>query len=109
MPYLGTDFPNATVGETITYFVDFTTDLGSGETLTGATVTVGIAADSLVNDPNAAAVATGPAIILAGTNIVGQSFMSMVFGVKYLVTFTATTSLGNKSIWWSHFFTDEPT
>jgi hypothetical protein len=32
----------------------------------------------------------------------------MVFGVKYLVTFDATTNLGDKSIWWSHFFVDEP-
>jgi hypothetical protein len=107
MPYTGTDFPNATVGEVITYFIDFTTDLAAGETITASTVTCEVASDSTVNDPNAANVVTGPSAISG--NIIGQKFMSMVFGVKYLVEFTASTSQGNEAIWWSHFFTDEPT
>jgi hypothetical protein len=107
MPYQGTDFSNATVGETVTYSMDFTDSLATGETLVSATVTCAVAADSTVNDPNAATVATGLASISG--NIVTQAFMSMVFGVKYLTTFKATTSQGEVEIWWSHFFTDEPT
>jgi hypothetical protein len=106
MPYQGSDFSNATVGEAITYFMDFTDSLASGETIISATVTCGIASDSTVNDPNFASVPTGPSSI-AG-NVVGQKFISMVFGVKYVVTFSATTNQGNVNIWWSHFFTDEP-
>lgn len=107
MPYVGEDFPNATVGETITYFLDFTDTLASGETLTGASVTTAVAIDSEVNDPSAATVATGPASISG--NIIGQKFENMVLGVKYLVTFTGDTSQGNVVISYTHFFTDQPT
>jgi hypothetical protein len=106
MPYAGEDFSNATVGETITYFIDFTPTLATGETITGASVTSAVAVNSTTNDPSAAAVATGPASISG--NIVGQKFAGMVLNVTYLVTFIANTSQGNEIICYSHFFTDQP-
>lgn len=106
MPYANEDFPNSTVGEIITYFMDFVDTLAAGETITSASVTTAVAALSTTSDPNAALVATGPASI-TGT-IVGQKFAGMVFNVTYLVEFIANTSQGNEIICYSHFFTDQP-
>jgi hypothetical protein len=109
MPYVGADFDDADVGETVTFFFDFTGQLAANETITAVTGgqwVCSVAPDSEVNDLNAANVASGPAQITG--NIAGQRFVGMVAGVRYLVQCFVTTNQGNNLEFWSHFFTDQP-
>lgn len=106
MPYVGADFTNATQGETITYFFDFSNALAPGEVIASATWTAAVANDSTTFDQSAASIVDGPASIVG--NIVGQKFFNMVGGVKYLVEAIAITSQGETIIPWSHFYTDIP-
>jgi hypothetical protein len=106
MPYAGQDFPVATTAEKVTYFFDFTGMLASGETILSASVVSAVAVDSEVFDPSSSDIVSGGSSITG--NIVGQQFTNLVNGVKYLVTFTATTSQGNILIPYSHFIVDIP-
>lgn len=114
--YTGIDFDNIDVGETITYFFDFTGQLAPaiGSVPAEIPVSVGnggvwkcsVACDSLVNDPNAANIAVGAANI--NGNITGQRFANTVAGVKYLLQAFVTTSQGNNLELWSHIYCDMP-
>lgn len=106
MPYAGDDFPNADVGEVITYYFDFTGALAQGESIAGATWTASVAPDSEAYDSSAAAIVSGAALISG--NIVGQRFSGQVAGVKYLVTASAFTNLSNTLITYAHFFCETP-
>ena len=106
MPYAGSDFPIATAAEKISYFFDFTGSLAAGETVSSATWTAAVAADSETPDSNAANIVFGSASITG--NVVGQQFTTLVNGVKYLVVCTANTNQGNILIPYSHFMVDIP-
>jgi hypothetical protein len=106
MPYAGADFPNADVGSTVTYFFDFTLALAAGETITGASWTCATSSDSIVADSSASSRINGPPSITG--NVVGQKFSGYLAGVKYLITATASTSLGNALTTWAHFYCDSP-
>lgn len=106
MPYAGDDFPNADVGEVITYYFDFTGALAQGEAISGAIWAASVAPDSEAYDTSAATIVSGPALISG--NIIGQRFSGQVSGVKYLVTASAVTNLANTLITYSHFFCETP-
>lgn len=106
MPYAGSDFPMADLGEIITYFFDFTFALAVGETIVGASWTCATASDSVLADSFASSRIIGPPSITG--NIVGQRFAGYLPGVKYLVEATAATSFKNNITCWSHFYCDQP-
>lgn len=98
----GIDFPNAHVGEIITYFFDFSDDLASDETIATSTWQASVAADSEVADPSAASIVSGAASITG--NVSGQRFAGFVGGVKYLVEATIVTNQTNTLNFWSHIY-----
>lgn len=103
--YVG-DFGNCAVGESPTYFLDFTGQLANGESIISAQWTCAVAVDSEVPDSNAANVAFGLPQITG--NVTGQQFTGMVGGVKYLIQGFVITNQSNKLEFWTHLYCEVP-
>lgn len=89
--YLGVDYFPFDATEGIVLGIDFVNDLAPGDSVSSATITSTVAADSQVTDPTPAArIVAGPSYL--GTTIVTYKFQSPVAGCKYLISCTATTA-----------------
>lgn len=79
------------------YAFNFVNDLASGDTLASAVWTCTV---SQGTDPNPSARLVG-APALSGTTTTTQRVAGGVAGVSYILTATATTTLGNVLVLWS--------
>ncbi len=104
--YVGKDFDPADPSESEVYSFDFVRDLTEGESIASATWTIAVAADSAAADPAAATrLSGGPSN--AGT-ITSQRVVGLLDGVKYVLSATVTSNLGNKATLFSHVTSRSP-
>lgn len=105
--YVGSDFSNVDVGETISLAFDYTNDLATSETISSVVFQVSVALNSPAVDPSPSGRINGAAGI-AGA-VVSQDLTGFVSNVRYLLESFATTNQGNVLALWSHFYCDSPT
>ena len=99
MPHTTQDFTPIAEIEVLTKGVSFANALAVGETLASVTSLVVTVASGVDSAPSSRIVA-GPAIV--GANVTFQFGNSPVPGVKYIVTATVLTSLGNQLSGWAY-------
>jgi hypothetical protein len=104
--YVGADFSNVDVGETISLAFDYTNDLAADETIASVTWQCLVAANSPTVDPSPAQRISG-APGIAG-NVVSQVFAGFIGNVRYLIEAFATTNQGDVLSLWSHVYCDIP-
>ncbi len=100
------DFLPADPEENEPYAFDFSKDLATGETITDATWSCTVAADSVGTDPTPSA-----RLLLLPQNtatVTTQRVAYMVSGVKYVLQAIVTTSDGNTLSDWAHVTCHEP-
>ena len=105
--YAGTDFTVIDVGEEDVFTFNFARGLGAGETLSSASVAIGVNRGA---DPSPSSRLAGAAVVDSTGTQVSQT-VNMIGGIAgnlYLLTATAVTSLSRTLILWSHFPTDVP-
>lgn len=101
--YIGRDF-NFPADSTESYIlgIDFVNDLPQGDSISGSTISCAVAPDSPENDASAPSRLTaGP--FVNGTVVSGR-FAGLQNNVKYILTFTVTTTQGNTLVDYTHMF-----
>ncbi len=89
--YVGRDFDPANTTESEVYSLDFTNELGSGETLMSVTATALTVLQGTDADPSSHL--SGSSSISG--SIVSQRVANLTVGVTYTLAFTALTSASN--------------
>jgi hypothetical protein len=104
--YVGRDFAPSDVGESETYTFDFVKDLAEGDAIVEATWFCTVAADSEVDDPDAADHVALPATF-EGTKT-SQHVSGQVSGVKYVLQAVVGSQRGETLSLWSHVLCGSP-